>query len=344
MMYSFKNDYSESAHPRILEALARINSLQFDGYGQDEICEKAKLSIKKHCHCLDADVHFMVGGTQANLTVISAALRPYEAVIACDSGHINVHETGSIESTGHKVLTAQNADGKLTPELIRQVLDQHNDEHMVKPAMVYLSNSTEIGTIYSKQELIEIHDLCQEHNLLLFLDGARLGSALACKDNDLTLADIASLCDVFYIGGTKNGALFGEAVIISNEHLKTCFRYSMKQKGGLLAKGFLLGLQFEELFKDDLFFELARHANECAQRLHEAFEKHGFAFYGTSSTNQVFPILPNSMLSKIANKYAYQIQEVIDQEQTCVRFVTSWNTPNLIIDEFSEDLELWVNQ
>lgn len=343
-MYSFKNDYSEGAHPRILEALSQMNFHQHDGYGLDEFCEVAKTTIKRRCNCLDADVHFMVGGTQANLTVISAALRPYEAVIACDSGHINVHETGSIESCGHKVCTAKHIDGKLTPQLIKEVLDGHMDEHMVKPAMVYISNSTEIGTIYSKSELIAIQQICHDNHLLLFLDGARLGSALASKENDVSLEDIAQLCDVFYIGGTKNGALFGEAVVITNEKLKTCFRYSMKQKGGLLAKGFLLGVQFEQLLKDDLFFELAAHANECAQRLRIAFVECGYELYGTSPTNQLFPILPNTLLDKIATKYAYQIQEIIDKEKTCVRFVTSWNTPVSIINEFIDDLMYWTKK
>ena len=336
MMYSFRNDYSEGAHPSILKAMNDENLNQKIGYGMDEICEQARALIRKECDAQQADVHFLVGGTQANLTVIAAALRPYEAVIACESGHINVHETGSIEACGHKVCTAYAKDGKLTPAMIQKIVDFHADEHMVKPKMVYISNATELGTIYYKEELTALHQICKELDLYLFMDGARLGSALTAEGNDLTLADIARLCDVFYIGGTKNGALFGEAVVINHEQIKKEFRYNIKQRGGMLAKGFLLGLQFKTLFENDLFYSLAKQANECAQRM---VKDAGFEFYADSPTNQLFPILPNSLADKISEKYAFQVQEKINDETTALRFVTSWACPNHVIDEFINDFK-----
>lgn len=338
-MYSFRNDYSEGAHPLILKAMNEENLNQKVGYGMDEVCEQAKSLIRTQCHASHADVHFLVGGTQANLTVISAALRPYEAVIACESGHINVHETGSIEACGHKVCTAYAKDGKLTPDMIRKIVAFHADEHMVKPKMAYISNATELGTIYYKEELIALHQVCAELGLYLFMDGARLGSALMAEGNDLSLADIAEYCDVFYIGGTKNGALFGEAVVICNDELKKEFRYNIKQRGGMLAKGFLLGIQFKTLFETDLFFTLAKQANQCAQRMVQVIKEAGFAFYADSPTNQLFPILPNTLADKISEKYAFQVQEKIDEDHTAVRFVTSWACPDEIIDEFIEDFK-----
>lgn len=339
MMYSFRNDYSEGAHPSILKAMNDENLNQKIGYGMDDICEQARALIRKECDAQQADVHFLVGGTQANLTVIAAALRPYEAVIACESGHINVHETGSIEACGHKVCTAYAKDGKLTPAMIQKIVDFHADEHMVKPKMVYISNATELGTIYYKEELTALHQICKELDLYLFMDGARLGSALTAEGNDLTLADIARLCDVFYIGGTKNGALFGEAVVINHEQIKKEFRYNIKQRGGMLAKGFLLGLQFKTLFENDLFYSLAKQANECAQRMVKVIKDAGFEFYADSPTNQLFPILPNSLADKISEKYAFQVQEKINDETTALRFVTSWACPNHVIDEFINDFK-----
>lgn len=341
-MYSFRNDYSEGAHPLILNAMNDENLNQKIGYGLDEVCEQAKAMIREQCHAPNADVHFLVGGTQANLTVISAALRPYEAVIACESGHINVHETGSIEACGHKVCTAYAKDGKLTADMIRKIVAFHTDEHMVKPKMAYISNATELGTIYYKEELIELHQVCKELGLILFMDGARLGSALMAEGNDLSLADIAEYCDVFYIGGTKNGALFGEAVVICNDELKKEFRYNIKQRGGMLAKGFLLGIQFKTLFENDLFFDLAKQANKCAQRMVHVMKDAGIPFYADSPTNQLFPILPNTLADRISDKYAFQIQEKIDDDHTAVRFVTSWACTDEIIDEFIKDFKAYL--
>lgn len=325
-MYSFCNDYSEGAHPRILEALMQNNLIQNSGYSLDSHAEHARELIHKEIKRPDADIHFLVGGTQANLTIIAAALRSHQAVICAETGHVNVHETGAIEATGHKVLGLPSADGKLTPAAVQCVLDLHTDEHMVQPKMVYISNSTEVGTQYTKAELEALSRFCRQHHLLLFLDGARLGAALTSRVNDLTLADIADLVDVFYIGGTKNGALFGEAVIISDPELKADFRFMMKQRGGMLAKGWLLGIQFEELFQHQLFYELAEHANDMADVLRKGIAECNYEFRWDSMTNQLFPIFPNSVIEALSNDFSFQPQVVINDTHTCIRLVTSWAT------------------
>ena len=275
-MYSFRNDYSEGAHPQVLQALTDTNLVQTCGYGVDPICEEARDLIRTVCAAPEADVHFLVGGTQTNLTVITALLASYEAVIAAHTGHVNCHETGAIEATGHKVCDVFAPDGKLTPELVESVLAQHNGtEHMVLPRMVYISDTTEMGTVYTKAELTALRRCCDQHDLLLYLDGARLGSALTAPSNDLTLADVAALTDAFYIGGTKNGILFGEALVLSKPHPH--FRWHMKQRGAVLAKGRLLGLQFQALLEDGLYFDLARQAVRLALDLRRALEERGYA-------------------------------------------------------------------
>ena len=338
-MYSFRNDYSEGAHSRILNALIETNFEQTEGYGTDCHTQKAIEILKQKINCETADIHLLVGGTQVNLTAISGFLRPHQAAIGADTSHINCHETGAIEATGHKVLTMKTSDGKLTPDLIQKVLNAHGDEHMVRPKLVYISDSTELGTLYTKSELTELHNYCRQNKLLLYLDGARLGSALESDENDLTLEDIAKLVDAFYIGGTKNGALFGEALVICNDELKEDFRYYIKQKGGLLAKGRMLGIQFEELFKDDLYFELAKHANKMAILLKNALKDKGYEFLCDSSTNQQFPILPNNIMEKLSEKYAFNIERVIDETNTAIRLVTSWATKEEAVLEFIEDLK-----
>ena len=266
-MYSFKNDYSEGAHPRILNALIESNLEQADGYGEDIYTLRAIELLREKIQLTNIDIHLLSGGTQTNLVAISAFLRPHEAAIAANTAHIFTHETGSIEATGHKVISIEVSDGKLNSVLIKEALDYHTDEHMVKPKLVYISNSTEIGSIYSKADLEDISSFCKENNLILFMDGARLGAALCSDKNDLQLSDIGRLTDAFYIGGTKNGALLGEALVICKESLKEDFRFHMKQKGALLAKGKVLGIQFLELFKGDLYFQLATHANKMASAL-----------------------------------------------------------------------------
>ena len=338
-MYSFKNDYSEGAHSRILNALLKTNLEQSDGYGTDEYTKKAIELLKNRIECDNADIHLLVGGTQVNLTAISAFLRPHQAVIGANTSHINCHETGAIEATGHKVITIETDDGKLTSDLIQRVVDAHTDEHMVQPKLVYISNSTELGTLYTKSELEELHKCCKKNNLIFYLDGARLGSALVSEESDLTLADIGRLVDAFYIGGTKNGALFGEALVICNDLLKEDFRYFIKQKGGLLAKGRLLGIQFEELFKDNLYFDIARHSNNMAILLKNALKEKGYKFLTNSSTNQQFPILPNEIINKLSEKYSFNIERIIDENNTAIRLVTSWATEQDIVLEFIEYLK-----
>ena len=333
-MYSFRNDYSEGAHPKVLQALTDTNLVQTCGYGLDPICEEARDLIRSLCDAPEADVHFLVGGTQTNLTVIASLLQPYEAVIAAHTGHVNCHETGAIEATGHKVCTAHSPDGKVTPAMVESVLAIHADggEHMVSPKLVYISDTTEIGTIYTKAELISLRHCCDEHGLLLFLDGARLGSALTSPENDLTLPELAALTDVFTIGGTKNGMLFGEAVIVTVpcEH----FRWHMKQRGGMLAKGRLLGVQFLAILKDNLYFDIARHANEMAFRLRDGFLALGYQFPVPSPSNQQFPVMKVQTAEKLAAMgFEFQVERPIDEENTMYRFVTSWATPESAVDD-----------
>lgn len=338
-MYSFINDYSEGAHPRILDALYKLNLEQNIGYGEDDYSIRAKEALKNHIKNNEVDIHFIPGGTQTNLLVISSFLRPHECVISVETGHINVHETGAVEATGHKVVIIPDKDGKLTPELLIKAIKYHSDEHMVKPGMVYLSNTTELGTIYTKTELMAIRDICLKHGLILFLDGARLGSALTCENNDLELLDLVKLTDVFSIGGTKNGALLGEALIIVKNELKKDFRYLIKQRGAMMAKGFVLGLQFEELFRDNLYFELASHSNKMAKRIADTLKECGYDFYATPCSNQLFPIMPNKLLKELSKEFGYMVLYQIDENYSVVRLVTSWATSIESVDRFCEFLK-----
>jgi threonine aldolase len=338
-MYSFKNDYSEGAHERILKALIESNLEQTEGYGEDIYTKKAVELLKERIGRKDIDIHLLVGGTQTNLTVISAFLRPHEAAIAANTGHILVHETGAIEATGHKVISIEVSDGKLRPEDIKPVLDVHTDEHMVKPKMVYISNPTEIGSIYTKAELELLSKFCKENKLILYVDGARLGSALSSNENDMELSDLGTLVDAFYIGGTKSGALMGEALVICNDSLKEDFRFHIKQKGGLLAKGRLLGIQFLELFKDNLYFDLARHANEMADLLKNEINRAGYKFLIQSPSNQIFPIFSNKLIEKLQDKYSFSIWEKVDKDTSVIRLVTSWATKEDEVLDFIEDLK-----
>ena len=332
------NDYSEGAHPRVLELLMKSNLEQNTGYGEDIHSDRAKKYIKQQLQREDVDIHFIPGGTQTNLLVISSFLRPHQCVISAHTGHVNVHETGAIEATGHKVVTVPAVDGKLTTDSIREALEGHSGEHMVQPKMVYISDTTELGTIYTKSELTAIHKLCKEKGLLLFLDGARLGSALTCKENDLTLVDIAHLVDVFYIGGTKNGALLGEALVICKEELKEDFRYLIKQRGAMVAKGFVIGIQFEALFQDDLYYELGRHANLMAERVAEVLQECGYTFYAPTYSNQLFPILPNKVLERLSENFIFMEQAKIDEKHSAIRLVTSWATTEENVEALSKFL------
>lgn len=338
MYYSLKDDYSEGCHPLILEKLQESNFSQQEGYGDDEYSQKAKELIRSEIGVKDAIIHFVTGGTQANLLVISSMLKPYESVIAADSGHINTHEAGAIEATGHKVCAIDSADGKLTPALIGEVLSAHQDPpHMVKPKLVYISNATEVGSVYSKQELEELYSFCKKNGLLLYMDGARLGSALASSQNGLSMRDIARSTDAFYIGGTKNGALLGEAIVLGNTVGNREFAYNIKQKGALLAKGRLLGVQFQALFEDGLFYSLAKHANSMAESLAEGIEKAGYAISVPPESNQIFPILPTKLVKKLQKKYDFYIWRELGNGKTIIRLVCSWATKKEVVTQFIND-------
>jgi len=343
-MISFSNDYSEGACPEILAALTKENLVQNPGYGTDGHCAAAAEKIRAVCGCPGADVHFLVGGTPVNLISLAAFLRPHQAAIAATTGHIAVHETGSIEATGHKVCTIDTPDGKLTPALVRAVVAEHTDEHMVQPHLVFIADSTEIGTLYQKAELQALRAVCDELGLLLYVDGARLASALASEHSDLSLADLAHYADAFYIGGTKNGALMGEALVICNDALKADYRYIMKQRGGMLAKGWLLGLQFETLFTGDLYFSLARHANAMATRLAQGFADAGLGFFMPPVSNQIFPLLPLPLISELRKTFEFQLWGTPQGEMQAARFVCSWATPPQYVDALLAAVSLWASK
>lgn len=336
MLY-FQNDYNIGCHPKILDAMLAENAASYSGYGTDSICKEAACHIRRICRNENLDVHFLVGGTQTNLTVIAASLRPHQAVIAAESAHIEVHETGAIENIGHKVLTIPSNDGKINASQIESLVKDHfqdeTAEHMAQPKMVYLSNPTELGTIYSRRELHEIRNVCDRNGLILFLDGARLGYGLEAKDNDVTMADLTELCDVFYIGGTKVGAMFGEAVVIRNPVIAEDFRYLMKQHGAMLAKGWLLGLQFRTLFQDGLYFEISRYGNHLADRLRDTIRDLGFPFLTQTSTNQVFAVFPDTLLAKLKEQVMYSYQQRIDKEHSAIRLCTSWSTKEADVEK-----------
>ena len=342
-MIRFNCDYSEGAHPVILEKLAQTNLEQTAGYGQDPYCRQAAELIKSLCQTPQAEVHFLCGGTQTNLTVIPAMLRPYQCVIAPDSGHINVHEAGAIEATGHRVLTVPEQNGKLTAEQITHVCQAHwqddNPEFAPQPKLVYLSFPTEYGTLYTKKELSDIRRACDENNLYLFIDGARLGYGLAAEGNDVTLPDLAACCDAFYIGSTKQGALLGEAVVIVNPKIQKDFRYFMKQRGGILAKGRLLGIQFLGLFENGLYLKLAAHANKMAALIRDACLKAGWKMWYQSPTNQQFPVVPDSTLKELEQEYTFAHFKRLDHNHSAIRICTSWATREADVRQLIEDIE-----
>ena len=329
-MIRFDSDYTQGAHPRILEALVRTNMVQTCGYAEDEYSEEARALIRAACEAETADVHFLIGGTGTNTTVIAASLRPYEGVLCAATGHINVHESGAIEASGHKVIALPEENGKLTAKAAEAFCAAYHadptKEHMVRPGMIYISQPTETGTVYSAAEMAALKAVCGRYGMFLFVDGARLGYALAAEGNDVTLPFLARTADVFYIGGTKVGALFGEAVVITNDALKTGFRYMIKQRGSMLAKGRLLGVQFREMFTDGLYEEMGRHAIAAARRLKQIFAEAGYAFACDSPTNQQFPILPNETLRRLSVDFAFSEWSPLDDTHTVVRFCTSWAT------------------
>lgn len=332
--YSFLDDYSEGCHPNILSAMASTNMIQQTAYGHDEYTDKAKALIKRDIGSEQSEVYLVTGGTLANIIIMSSCLRPYEAVVSADTGHIMVRETGAIEATGHKIIGIENQQGKITVGQLQQVLTDHaHVPHMVKPKLVYLSNATELGTLYSKQELTDISEFCRSNNLYLFLDGARLATALTADKNDLTLADIAQLTDLFSMGATKNGALIGEAIIINNPSLTEDFAFNVKQRGGMLSKGRLLGIQFVELFKDNLYFELAKHANKMARKLSEGLIAKGLVLEAETETNQIFAVLPDTLIERLQEKFNFYVWCRKTSDSSVVRLVTAWATPEEKVDE-----------
>ena len=342
-MVYFTSDYCEGCHERILRRMMETNLEQTPGYGTDHHCLRAAELIRRECGREDAAVHFLVGGTQTNLTVLAAALRPHQAAVCAESGHIHVHETGAVEATGHKCLTLPSPDGKITARQVERLVHLHRTdesmEHTAQPKLVYISNPTEYGTIYSLAELEELSGLCRRLGLYLFADGARLGYGLRCRENDVQLADLARLCDAFYIGGTKVGALFGEALVLTHPALQEDFRYLIKQRGGMLAKGRLLGIQFETLFEDGLYWDLADHALKLADILRDALKAAGISFQVDSPTNQLFPILPDAVLEKLREKYAVTYMNRVDDHRSCIRLCTSWATRESDVRAFCADLE-----
>lgn len=340
-MINFTCDYTRAGCQEVMNAIAKASG-QYPGYSEDEITARAKELVKRKCNCTDSDVHFLVGGTQTNCTFISSVLRPHEGVIASATGHINVHETGAIESTGHKVLVIESEDGKIKASTLdKYISDNFNDpnfEHIVKAGMVYISNSTEIGTIYHKHELEELHEVCQRHCIPLYMDGARLGYAMATAENDLTLHDLTLLTDAFYIGGTKQGALFGEALVINNNALKKDFRYIMKQRGALMAKGFLLGAQFEALMQGDTYERYSRHAIEQAQRIRKALKAKNIPLLIDSPTNQILSIFTNAQLDKLSDRFIFDHWCHPDENTTQVRIATDWSTCEEDVTELINEL------
>jgi len=329
-MLHFDSDYMEGTHPKILQRLTETNFEQSPGYGSDDYCKAAREKIKAACEAPQAEVFFLVGGTQTNSTVINALLKPWQGVLSTKAGHINTHEAGAIESCGHKIIELPHTQGKLSLDTVKSYLETFyldaNHSHMVAPGMLYISHPTEYGTIYSLAELEALSSLCHEYDMPLYLDGARLGYGLVAAGSDAKLADIARLCDAFYIGGTKVGALFGEAVVFANPGLSDHFFTLMKQHGAVLAKGRLLGLQFDTLFCDDLYLQISQHAIDMAQLLKEAFLQAGYSFYLESPTNQQFIVLENAKMRELSQKVSFEFWEAQDCDHTVVRFATSWAT------------------
>ena len=339
-MLSFENDYSEGAHPKILQRFIETNMEQVPGYGNDPYCESAKEKIREACKCPEAEIFFLVGGTQTNAVVIDSMLQAYEGVVSAQTGHVNAHEAGAIEYTGHKVLSIPQYEGKMKASDLEAYLktfwQDESHEHMVFPGMVYISHPTEYGTLYSKQELTDLSAVCRRYEIPLYLDGARLGYGLMSKSTDVTLPDIAELCDVFYIGGTKVGALCGEAVVFTKHNMPKYFVTHVKQHGALLAKGRLAGVQFDTLFTDNLYFEISRHAIEMAELLKQGLAEKGYTFHLDSPTNQQFIVLDDEKYNELQKQVRCCFWEKPDDTHTVVRFATSWATPKENIDKLME--------
>lgn len=341
-MQHFDSDYMEGAHPLILQKLIETNMDKTPGYGKDKYCESAKEKIKKACKCENAEVYFLSGGTQTNATVIKGLLRPFEGIISADTGHINFHEAGAIEAVCHKVLTIPHKYGKIDAESVEKYIldfyDDANHDHMISPGMVYISHPTEYGTLYTKNELENLSSVCRKYNIPLYLDGARLGYGLMSEGTDVTLETIAENCDAFYIGGTKVGALLGEAVVITKPNAIKNFFTIIKQQGALLSKGRVLGIQFDTLFTDDLYFKISKHAIEMADKMRTAFMDKGYEFFFETPTNQIFIVLENKKMAELSKKVSFGFWEKLDENHTVVRFASSWATKEEDVEKLIEIL------
>lgn len=335
-MIFLKNDYSLGAHPRVLQALTDTNMTLTDGYGIDPFCDGAADMIREMIDCPEAYVQFLTAGTQTNQTALAAFLRPHHSVISPSTGHVCVHETGAIEATGHKINHVPTTDGKLRPEDIDAVMAEHEDEHYVKPAIIYISNSTETGLIYTKAELIALREKCLEHSLLTYIDGARLAMAMTAPENDLSLTDLPKLCDAFYIGGTKCGAMFGEALVIVKKELQEDIRWLVKQRGGMIAKGRLLGVQFQALLKDGFYFELGAHANRLAKKLADGIAAKGYKFAIPPQTNMLFPLFTKEKVEELRENVMFEGWQYPSETHAAIRLVTSWGTTEEEIEKFLE--------
>ncbi len=341
-MIHFESDYLEGCHPRLLKALCETNELQTVGYGTDEICDEARHIVENLCGETRVSVHFLVGGTQVNKTLIAAALRPHQGVVAADCAHIATHESGAIEATGHKVLTLPAVDAKLTAAAVDTYCAEHyassTAEHTVQPGMIFCSNPSEWGTVYTRQELLELRKVCDKWSMALYMDGARLGSALCCEQVDYDYAFLASVCDAYTIGGTKLGCLFGEVLVISNESINRDFRYILKQNGGMLAKGRLLGVQFREILRDGLYLEIGRYENDLAMLVKRDLTEKGYRFLYDSCTNQQFPIFSDALIEQLSGRYMFSDNGRVDEGHRCMRICTSWATKKEDVEQLLRDI------
>lgn len=344
LKYSFFNDYSEGAHPAVLEAINECNFSQDAGYGEDTVSLETAAVIRKWTGNPDASVHFVTGGTQANIIVLASLMKPYEAVVSALNAHINVHEAGAVEACGHKILCIESSDGKISPEGVREVMRDHTDEHKVRPKVIAISQTTELGCVYRKKELEELSSCCRELGLYIFMDGARLAQALTAESSDCSITDIASLTDIFTFGGTKNGALLGEAIIINNRNLNEGFRFHVKQRGAMLAKGRVLSAQFNALLKNELWKELALHANKAAGSLAAGLKSAGVSFLVEAESNQIFPIFPNEVIENLRELYGFYIWAPVDSRKSAVRLVTSWFTPDSAVESFLDDVRRFLRK
>lgn len=336
-MLKFVNDYCEAATPEILKSLLETTYVKTAGYGLDEYCESATNKIREEIGVPNAQVYYLIGGTQTNQVAIDTMLKPYEGVVACDTGHVNVHEAGAIEFSGHKVLTLPNHDGKMCAKELKELLVKFyadaSYDHMVFPGMVYISHPTELGTLYTKSELEALHEVCAEYKIPLYMDGARLGYGLVAKGTDVTIKDIAKYTDLFYIGGTKVGALFGEALVFTKNNMPKYFHTMVKQHGAMAAKGRVIGVEFDTLFTDGLYYEISKNAIKCADRLKEGLKEKGYEFFINSPTNQIFIVATKDQLAKLEGKVEFSDWEKIDENKTAIRFVTSWATSMEDVEE-----------